>query len=77
MQAGDRVYEKYIIYMLISMFIYYSLFFNVVLEQREELEAEINKRKEEIENKRKEVEKIVDSQLKLSDHDSSNKSPVD
>lgn len=48
-----------------------------MLEQREELEAEINKRKEEIENKRKEVEKIVDSQLKLSDHDSSNKSPVD
>ncbi|KAK7855292.1 hypothetical protein CFP56_028759 [Quercus suber] len=44
---------------------------------REELEAEINKRKEEIENKRKEVEKTVDSQLKLSDHDSSNKSPVD
>ncbi|XP_075664754.1 disease resistance protein RML1A-like isoform X2 [Castanea sativa] len=44
---------------------------------REELEAEINKRKEEKENKRKEVEKTVDSQLKLSDHDSSNKSPVD
>ena len=63
--------------MLISMFIYYSLFFNVVLEQREELEAEINKRKEEKQNKRKEIEKAVDSQLKLSDHDSSNKSPVD
>ncbi|KAM3699126.1 hypothetical protein ACJW31_05G002000 [Castanea mollissima] len=43
----------------------------------EELEAEINKRKEEKENKRKEVKKAMDPQLILSDHDSSNKSPVD